>query len=150
VSRAWHLVTANCPVDYLEQLLASRVTGRLVRADGCRDRPVASCGAPAMIGDVVRLYPQGRLGEIGGLGAASIRGIRLARCRLAWWPPRSTTRIAAGCPVSCLRSVISALVLNRLARADGRGIPVAPGRPPVTVGDVLRPHHKACSARSRA
>jgi hypothetical protein len=40
--------------------------------------------------------------------------------------------------VECLRSVISVRVLNRLARADGRGVPVAPGGPPASVGDVVR------------
>jgi hypothetical protein len=43
-----------------------------------------------------------------------------------------------GRPVDCLRSVISGRVLNRLGRADGRGVPVAPSGPPATVGDVAR------------
>ncbi len=46
--------------------------------------------------------------------------------------------ITPGCPVECLRSVISGRVLNRLARADGRGVPVVPGEPPAAVGDVIR------------
>jgi hypothetical protein len=40
--------------------------------------------------------------------------------------------------VDCLRAVISGRVLNRLARADGRGAAVAPGGPPATVGEVVR------------
>lgn len=41
--------------------------------------------------------------------------------------------------MGCLRAVMSARVLNRLARADGRhGQAVAPCGPPATVGDVVR------------
>jgi hypothetical protein len=39
--------------------------------------------------------------------------------------------------VECLRGVLSGRVLNRLARADGRGVEVAPGGPPASVGDVV-------------
>jgi len=50
------------------------VLNRLARADG-RGVPVAPCGPPATVGDVVRLYRQSRLGEIAGLGARSITEI---------------------------------------------------------------------------
>jgi len=70
-----HPVTADCPVDCLAPLLPSRVLGRLARAEGRRGEPVASCGVPATVGDVVRLYRQGRLGEIAGLGARGITEI---------------------------------------------------------------------------
>jgi len=132
-----HLVTADCPVDCLAALLPSRVVGRLARADGRRGELVASCGAPVTVGDVVRLYRQGRLGEIGGLGPLSIKeiGLALVSHGLAG---ADEDPITADCPVDCLRSVLSGRVLNRLARADGRGILVAPGGPPATVGDVVR------------
>jgi hypothetical protein len=133
-----HLVTADCPVDCMAPLLGSRVVGRLARADGRHGEQVASCGTPATVGDVVRLYRQGRLGEIGGLGAVSIREIGLALGSHGLVAAEDGDAIAADCPVGCLRSVISARVLNRLARADGRGVPVAPGGPPASVGDVAR------------
>ncbi len=55
-----HPVTADCPVDCLAPLLPARVLGRLARAEGRRGEPVASCGVPATVGDVVRLYRQGQ------------------------------------------------------------------------------------------
>jgi hypothetical protein len=116
-----HLVTADCPVDCLALLLGSRVVGRLARADGRHGELVASCGTPATVGDVVRLYRQGRLGEIGGLGAVSIREIGLALDSHGLVAAEDGDAIVADCPVGCLCSVISARVLNRLARADGRG-----------------------------
>ena len=73
--RPEHPITADCPVDCLAPLLSSRVFGRLARAQGRHGEPVASCGVPATVGDVVRLYRQGRLGEIAGLGARSITEI---------------------------------------------------------------------------
>jgi hypothetical protein len=71
-----HRVTAGCPVDYLASLLPSRILGRLARAHGRRGQPVASCGVPTTVGDVARLYREGRLGEIAGLGARSISEIK--------------------------------------------------------------------------
>lgn len=133
-----HLVTADCPVDCLAPLLPSRVVGRLARADGRRGEAVASCGAPATVDDVVRLYRQGRLGEIGGLGRLGIREIGLALVSHGLVAAEDGDAISPDCPVECLRSVISGRVLNRLARADGRGVPVAPGGPPTSVGDVVR------------
>jgi len=73
--RPGHPVTADCPVDCLAPLLPSRVLHRLARAEGRHGEPMASCGPPATVGDVVRLYRQGRLGEIAGLGARSITEI---------------------------------------------------------------------------
>jgi hypothetical protein len=133
-----HLVTADCPVDCLAPLLGSRVLGRLARADGRRGEPVASCGVPATVGDVVRLYRQGRLGEIGGLGPLGIAEIGQALMSHGLVAAEDGEAITADCPVECLRGVLSGQVLNRLARADGRGVPVAPGGPPATVGDVVR------------
>lgn len=135
---ARHTVTADCPVDCLAPLLASRVLSRLGRADGRHGEQVASCGMPATVGDVVRLHRQGRLGEIGGLGRLSIREIGLALVSHGLVAAEDGDAIAPDCPVDCLRSVISGRALNRLARADGRGVPVAPGGPPGSVGDVVR------------
>jgi hypothetical protein len=73
--RPEHPVTVDCPVDCLAQLLASRVLHRLARAEGRRGEAVARCGAPATVGDVVRLYREGRLGEIAGLAASSLTEI---------------------------------------------------------------------------
>lgn len=134
---ARHVITADCPVKCLAPLLGSRVLGRLAGADGRRGEQVASCGVPTTVGDVVRLYRQGRLGEIGGLGPLSIREIGLALVSRGLVAAANGDVITPDCPVECLRSVISGRVLNRLARADGRGVPVAPGGPPVSVGDVL-------------
>ena len=64
----------GCPVDCLRTVISGQVLNRLARADG-RGVPVAPCGPPATVGDVVRLYRQGRLGEIAGLGARSITEI---------------------------------------------------------------------------
>jgi len=135
---ARHAVTADCPVECLAPLLGSRVLGRLARADGRHGEQVASCGVPATVGDVVRLYRQGRLGEIGGLGRLGIREIGLALVSHGLVAAEDGDAISPDCPVECLRSVISGRVLNRLARADGRGVPVAPGGPPTVVGDVVR------------
>jgi hypothetical protein len=135
---ARHPITADCPVDCLAPLLPSRVLARLARADGRHGAAVASCGAPGTVGDVVRLYRQGQLGEIGGLGPLSIREIGLALVSHGLVAAEDGDAIAPGCPVECLRSVISGRVLNRLARADGHGVPIAPGGPPATVGDVIR------------
>jgi hypothetical protein len=134
---ARHVVTVDCPVECLAPLLGSRVLGRLARADGRHDEPVASCGAPATVGDVVRLYRQGRLGEIGGLGPLSIRKIGQVLVSHGLVAAEDGDAITPECPVECLRSVISDRVLNRLARADGRGVEVAPGGPPASVGDVV-------------
>ena len=76
--RPEHPITADCPVDCLAPLLSSRVFGRLARAQGRHGEPLASCGVPATVGDVVRLYRQGRLGEIGGLGQLSVREIGIS------------------------------------------------------------------------
>jgi hypothetical protein len=73
--RPEHPVTAGCPVDCLARLLPARVFGRLARAEGRHGEPAAACGAPATVGDVVRLYRRGQLGEIAGLGARSITEI---------------------------------------------------------------------------
>jgi hypothetical protein len=135
---ARHVITGDCPVECLAPLLESRVLGRLARADGRHGRQVASCGVPATVGDVVRLYRQGRLGEIGGLGPLGIREIGQALVSHGLVAAEDGDAITAECPVECLRGVISGQVLNRLARADGRGVPVAPGGPPATVGDVVR------------
>jgi hypothetical protein len=134
---ARHAVTADCPVECLAPLLGSRVVGRLARADGRHGEQVASCGVPATVGDVVRLYRQGRLGEIGGLGRLGIREIGLALVSHGLVAAEDGDAITAECPVECLRGVISGRVLNRLARADGRGVAVAPGGPPTAVGDVV-------------
>ena len=128
---ARHAVTADCPVECLAPLLGSRVVGRLARADGRHGKQVASCGVPATVGDVVRLYRQGRLGEIAGLGRLGIREIGLALVSHGLVAAEDGDAITPDCPVECLRSVISGRVLNRLARADGRGVPVAPGGPPM-------------------
>jgi hypothetical protein len=133
-----HRVTAGCPVDCLASLLPSRVLGRLARAAGRRGQPVASCGVPVTVGDVARLCRQGRLGEIAGLGPASIRDIGASLAAHGLAGTEGCDAITAQCPVECLGSVISGRVLNRLARADGRGVAVAPGGPPVSVGDVVR------------
>jgi hypothetical protein len=133
-----HLVTADCPVECLAPLLPSRVVGRLARADGRRGEAVASCGAPTTVGDVVRLYRQGRLREIGGLGPWSIREIGLVLVSRGLVAAEDGDAITPDCPVECLRSVISDRVLNRLARGDGCGVPVVPGGPPASVGDVVR------------
>ena len=125
-------------MECLAPLLESRVLGRLARADGRHGEQVASCGVPATVGDVVRLYRQGRLGEIGGLGPLGIREIGQALVSHGLVAAEDGDAITAECPVECLRGVISGQVLNRLARADGRGVPVAPGGPPATVGDVVR------------
>ena len=135
---ARHVITGDCPVECLAPLLESRVLGRLARADGRHGEQVASCGVPATVGDVVRLYRQGRLGEIGGLGRLGIREIGQALVSHGLAAAEDGDAITADCPVECLRGVISGQVLNRLARADGRGVPVAPGGPPATVGDVVR------------
>jgi hypothetical protein len=136
--RPGHRVTAGCPVDCLARLLPSGTVGRLARADGRCGYPAASCGVPATVGDVARLFGQDRLGEIAGLGPVSIRGIgaSLAAHGLAW--AADGDAIVPGCPVDCLRAVISGRALNRLARGDGRGTAVVPGGPPATVGDVVR------------
>jgi hypothetical protein len=133
-----HRVTAGCPVDCLASLLPSRVLGRLARADGRRGQVVASCGVPVTVGDVARLYGQGRLGEIAGLGPASIRDIGASLAAHGLAGTDGCDAITAQCPVDCLGSVLSGRVLNRLARADGRGVAVAPGGPPASVGDVVR------------
>jgi hypothetical protein len=138
--RPEHPITADCPADCLAPVLPSRILGRLARAEGRHGgEAVASCGPPATVGDVVRLCRQGRLGEIGGLGPLSIReiGNSLVSRGLAA-AAGGGDMIMSGCPVDCLRSVMSGRVLNRLARADGRGVPVAPCGPPATVGDVVR------------
>lgn len=135
---ARHVITGDCPVECLAALLESRVLGRLARADGRHGEQVASCGVPATVGDVVRLYRQGRLGEIGGLGPLGIREIGQALVSHGLVAAEDGDAITGDCPVECLRGVISGQVLNRLARADGRGVPVAPGGPPATVGDVVR------------
>jgi len=132
-----HLVTVDCPVECLAPLLGSRVFGRLARADGRGGEAVASCGVPVTVGDVVRLYRQGRLREIGGLGPLSIWEIGLALVSRGLVAAAEGDAITPECPVECLRSVISVRALNRLARADGRGVEVAPGGPPIWVGDVV-------------
>lgn len=136
--RPVHRVTAGCPVDCLASLLPSRIVGRLARGDGRRGEPVASCGIPATVDDVARLHRQGRLGEIAGLGPASIRDIGACLTAHGMADAAEDDAIAPGCPVDCLGAVISGRVLNRLARADGRGVAVAPGGPPATVADVIR------------
>jgi hypothetical protein len=88
--------------------------------------------------DVARLYRQGRLGEIAGLGPASIRDIGASLAAHGLADAADGDAIVAGCPVDCLRAVMSGRVLNRLARADGRGVAVASGGPPATVGEVVR------------
>ena len=141
--RPEHPVTADCPVDCLAPLLPSRVFNRLARAEGRRGEAVAPCGAPATVGDVVRLYRQGRLGQIGGLGPVSLREIEASLVSHDLVAAAGTRDvIMPGCPVDCLRTVVSGRVFNRLARADGRGVPVAPCGPPATVGDVVRLHRE--------
>jgi hypothetical protein len=133
-----HRATVGCPVDCLASLLPSRVLGRLTRAEGRRGQVVASCGVPVTVGDVARLYRQGRLGEIAGLGPAGIRDVGASLAAHGLAGPDGRDAITADCLVECLGSVLSGRVLNRLARADGRGVAVAPGGPPVSVGDVVR------------
>ena len=146
-----HLATADCPVDCLAPLLGSRVLGRLARADGRRGEPVASCGTPATVGDVVRLYRQGRLGEIGGLGPLSIREIGLALVSCGLVAAEDGDAITPDCPVDCLRS-----------RDLGPGAePARPRGRPRSAGSAQRAasHGRRCgppvprgagSARSRA
>jgi hypothetical protein len=137
--RPAHPVLADCPVDCLAPLLPSRVLHRLGRAQGRYDDAVAARGAPATVGDVVRLYRQGRLGEIAGLGQVSLRVIETALVSHGLVAATEyADGITLGCPVDCLRSLIPGRVFNRLARADGRGLPVAPCGPPATVGEVVR------------
>jgi hypothetical protein len=136
--RRAHRVTAGCPVDCLASVLSSRVLGRLARAEGRRGQPVASCGVPVTVGDVARLYREGRLGEIAGLGPGGIRDIGASLAAHGLAGTDGCDAITVECPVECLGGVLSGRVLNRLARADGRGVAVAPGGPPVSVGDVVR------------
>jgi len=73
---------------------------------GCTDggspprpcRPLASCGTPATVGDVVRLYRQGWPGEIGGPGAHGISEIDAA-----WSSPGSSSTAAPPCGSSRVR-----------------------------------------------
>jgi hypothetical protein len=133
-----HSITADCPVDCLASVLPSRVLHRVARAEGRHGQAVAPCGPPTTVGDVVRLYRQRRLGEIGGLGPMSLREIEVGLVShglVAATENRDV--IMLDCPVDCLRSVLSGRVLNRVARADGRGVPVAPCGPSITVGDVV-------------
>ena len=67
----------------LAPLLGSRVLGRLARADGHHGEQAASCGVPTTVGDVVRRYREGRLGEIADLGARGISEIE-AGLMFAW------------------------------------------------------------------
>jgi len=137
--RPAHPVLADCPVDCLAPLLPSRVLHRLARAQSRSSDAAAACGAPATVGDVVRLLRQGRLGEIAGLGQIGLREIETALVSHGLVAATEySDGITLGCPVDCLRSVIPGRVFNRLARADGRGLPVAPCGPPATVGDVVR------------
>jgi hypothetical protein len=68
------VIMLDCPVDCLRSVLSGRVLNRLARADGC-GVPVAPCGPSTTVGDVVRLYREGRLGEIAGLGPKGITEI---------------------------------------------------------------------------
>jgi hypothetical protein len=68
------VIMPGCPVDCLRTVVSGRVFNRLARADG-RGVPVAPCGPPATVGDVVRLHREGRLGEIAGLAASSLTEI---------------------------------------------------------------------------
>jgi hypothetical protein len=68
----------------------------------------------------------------------SIREIALALVSAGLVAAADGDAITPECPVECLRGVLSGRVLNRLARADGRGVEVAPGGPPASVGDVVR------------
>jgi hypothetical protein len=136
--RRAHRVTAGCPVGCLASLLPLRVLGRLARADSRRGQVVASCGVPVTVGDVARLHRQGRLGEIAGLGPAGIRDIGASLAAHGLAGADGCDAITAQCPVDCLARVLSGRVRNRLARADGRGAPVAAGGPPASVGDVVR------------
>jgi hypothetical protein len=126
-------------VDCLKGVISARVFNRLARADGRGGADVAPCGAPVTVGDVVRLYRQGRLAGIGGLGRKSIREIEdglIAHDLLA--ATDGSDMIAPDWPVDRLRAVLSGRVFNRLARADGRGgADLAPCGAPVTVGDVV-------------
>jgi len=54
--RPGHRVTAGCPVNCLARLLPSPIAGWLARA----------------VGDVVRFYREGRLGQMAGLGPRSL------------------------------------------------------------------------------
>jgi hypothetical protein len=137
--RPAHPAQADCPVDCLAPLLPSRVLHQLARAQGRYGNAVPACGAPATVGDVVRLFRQGRLGEIAGLGQVSLRKIEAALVSHGLIAVTEyADGITLGCPVDCLRSVMQGRVFNRLARADGRGLDVAPCGPPATVGDVVR------------
>ena len=89
---------AGCPVECLRAVISGQVLNRLARADG-RGVPVAPCGPPATVGDVVRLYREGRLGEIAGLGARGISeieaGLVFAGLLLDGSPPPRGSRIHA-------------------------------------------------------
>src|SRR6266702_1028000 len=79
------------------------------------DSPVSSLGRRSSLWE-----PEVSLGAFGLIAAAE-----------------NTNGITPGCPVECLRGVLSSRAFNRLARADGRGVRVAPCGPPTTVSDVL-------------
>lgn len=72
VCRPGDSIAPGCPVDCLKALLPGRVFNRLARADGRGGQDVAPCGTPATVGDVVRLYRQGQLARIGGLGLSKL------------------------------------------------------------------------------
>lgn len=137
--RPGHPITPDCLVDCLRAVLPGRVVNRLARADGIRGQDTAPGAAPPTVGDVIRVYRHGRLGEIRGLGVQSVLIIGDCLDLLGLTVPAGDSgRIMPECPVDCLLAVISARVVNRLARADGRhGQPAAPCGAPATVADVI-------------
>jgi hypothetical protein len=73
-----YMITDGCPVDCLRVVLSGRVFNRLARADGRDGEHIAPCGPPATVGDVIRLYRQGQLTQIGGLGRKGITEIEVS------------------------------------------------------------------------
>jgi hypothetical protein len=65
------LIRLDCPVDCLRTVLSSAVFNLLARGYG------APFDSPRTVGDVIELYQQHRLGQIGGLGPRRIGEIEV-------------------------------------------------------------------------
>lgn len=66
-----HVIAPGCPVDCLRAVVSAAAFNRLARAEGAPFPPVT-------VGDVIALYQQGRLGDIGGLGRRRIGEIEMS------------------------------------------------------------------------